>query len=150
LRDSSRTRAKALKPRDAAVFASLADAYCAPATPFPSVRESDALAFAGELVEASPRVNRAGFRVILRLLDVAPLAGRYRARFTSLTRAQREEFLRRFDESRWFMLRVTGRLLKTLALMSYYGDANTLRATGYDPDAVLARGRAVRATEGRQ
>jgi hypothetical protein len=141
---------KAMKPRDAAVFASLTDAYCAPAAPFPPVRDSDALAFAGELVAASPRVNRAGFRVILRLLDIAPLAGRHRARFTSLTRSQREEFLLRLDRSRWFLLRVTGRLLKTLALMSYYGDATVLRETGYDPDAVIARGQALRSTEGRQ
>jgi hypothetical protein len=139
----------ALKPREAAVFAALTDAYCGPVPPFPSVAESDAIEFVGELVGASPRINRLGFRVILRLVDLAPLMRGYRARFRTLGSPQRDEFLRGLDKSRWFLLRVTGRLLKTITLMSYYGDAGVLRLGGYDPDANVARGRGLRAREGR-
>jgi hypothetical protein len=149
LRDSSRTRAKALKPREAAVFASLTDAYCGSVPPFPPVADSDAIGFVGELVGASPRINRLGFRLILRLVDLAPLVRGYRRRLRKLRSPQRDEFLRGLDKSRWFLLRVTGRLLKTITLMSYYGDVAVLRETGYDPDANLARGRALRAREGR-
>jgi hypothetical protein len=96
----------------------------------------------------SPAVNRIGFRVILRLVDLAPLLRR-RKRFTELARAQRDEFLRGLDRSRWFLLRTAGRLLKTITMMSYYGDREVLRGLGYDPDANIARGRALRAREGR-
>jgi hypothetical protein len=148
LRDTSPT-AKALKPREAAIFAGLTDAYCGPATRLPSVRESDAVPFLNRLLEASPRINRIGFRVILRLLDLAPLLRGYRLRFSRLAATQRDEFLRGLDKSRWLLLRIAARLLKTVAVMSYWGDPRVLRASGYDPDANVARGRALRAREGR-
>jgi hypothetical protein len=148
--DTGGTRTKVLKPREAAVFAALTDAYCAPASAFPAVGDSDAVAFAGELAGASPSVNRIGFRVILRLVDLAPYVRGYRARFRALAGAQRDEFLHGLDSSRWFLLRTAARLLKTITLMSYYGDPDVLRRLGYDPDANLARGRALRTREGRQ
>jgi hypothetical protein len=128
------------------VFAALTDSYCAPV--HRPVGLSDATAFAQELAAVSPAVNRIGFRVILRLVDLAPFPRR-RRRFTALARAQRDEFLRGLDCSRWFILRTAGRLLKTVTMMSYYGDREVLLAIGYDPDANLARGRALRAREGR-
>jgi hypothetical protein len=143
LRDESGTPTKALKPREAAIFAALTDAYCAPAASTP-VAESDAVAFADELAATSPPVNRIGFRVILRLVDIAPFLRGYRRRFRLLARAQRDQFLQGLDSSRWFMLRTAGRLLKTITLMSYYGDTQVLRALGYDPDANLARARSER------
>jgi hypothetical protein len=138
-----------LKPREAAIFAGLTDAYCGPAPEFPSVRESDAVRFINRLVAASPRINRIGFRVMLRLLDLAPFLRGYRLRFRRLTAVQRDEFLRGLDKSRWTLLRIAARLLKTIALMSYWGDPLALRAAGYDPEANIARGRALRAREGR-
>jgi hypothetical protein len=150
LRDVGGTRTKVLKPREGAVFAALTDAYCSPVPALPPVGESDAVAFADELVAASPSVNRIGFRVILRLVDLAPLVRGYSGRFRLLSRAQRDEFLHGLDRSRWFLLRTAARLLKTVTLMSYYGDPEVLRKVGYDPDANLARGRALRTREGRQ
>jgi hypothetical protein len=144
VRDSG-TKKRALPPREAAIFAALTDAYCAPVPALPPVGESDAVAFADDLAAASPAVNRAGFRVILRLVDVAPFVRGYRARFRQLARAQRHDFVRGLDASRWFILRTAGRLLKTITLMSYYGDAAVLRALGYDADANLARGHRLRA-----
>lgn len=140
---------KRLRPREAAVFAALTDAYCAPAPVLPPVGRSDAVPFVDELAGASPPVNRIGFRLILRLVDLAPYVRGYRARFRALARSQRDEFLRGLDRSRWFILRTAGRLLKTIALMSYYGDANVLRQLGYDPEANLARARELRAKEDR-
>jgi hypothetical protein len=141
----------ALKPREAAIFASLADAYCRPSQPLPEIDRSDAARFASELVSLSPRVNRLGFRLMLRLVDLAPLVmRRYRRRFNKLARRQRDEFLHGLDKSRWFLLRIASRLLKTITVVSYYGDPQVLRELGYDPAANLARARALRASEGRQ
>jgi hypothetical protein len=139
-----------LKPREAAVFAALTDAYCSPVPALPAVGEGDAVAFSNELAMASPLINRIGFRVILRLIDLAPFLRGHRKRFTALARAQRDEFLAGLDASRWFLLRITGRLLKTVTMMSYYGDRAVLLELGYDAEANLARGRTLRAREGRQ
>lgn len=40
-------------------------------------------------------------------------------------------------------------ILVRLAAHCYYGDAHVMRGLGYDADAVVARGAAVRAAEGR-
>jgi hypothetical protein len=101
-----------------------------------------------ELAASSPPVNRIGFRVILRLVDLAPVLRR-RKRFTELSRPQRDEFLLGLDRSRWFILRTAGRLLKTITMMSYYGDRDVLCELGYDPAANISRGRALRTREGR-
>ena len=145
MREASGTSRKALRPREAAVFAALTDSYCAPSRP---VGRSDATAFAQELAATSPAVNRIGFRVILRLVDLAPVVRR-RKRFTALARAQRDEFLLGLDRSRWFLLRTSGRLLKTITMMSYYGDRDVLCELGYDPAANIKRGHALRTKEGR-
>lgn len=150
MRDAGGTRTTGLQPREAAIFVALTDAYCAPAPSLPPVDDSDAAAFVGELVAESPSVNRIGFRVILRLVDLAPLVRGYRMRFTALARAQRDEFLDGLDTSRWFLLRIAARLLKTITLMSYYGDPDILRELGYDPAANATRGHALRARWGRQ
>jgi hypothetical protein len=136
-----------LKPRELAVFVALTDAYCAPVPRFPSVERTDAASFVDGLAAASPPVNRIGFRVILRLVDLAPVVRGQSKRFTKLSPSQRDDFLHGLDRSRWFLLRVTARLLKTITLMSYYGDADVLRAAGYDPEANLARARRLRGGE---
>jgi hypothetical protein len=150
LRDPSGKQARrALKPREAAIFIALTDAYCGPQGAFPPIRETDAASFVNDLVAASPRINRVGFRALLRALDLAPLVRGYRRRFRRLGTVERGEFLHGLDKSRLLLLRIAARLLKTLTVMSYYGDSRVLSATGYDPDANVARGRAVRAEEGR-
>jgi hypothetical protein len=142
-------RRKALSRREARIFASLTEVFCAPAPPLPAVGETDAVAFVDYLVARAPRRNRIGFKLILRLFDVAPLLRGYGASFTRLSLSRRTAFVRDLDHSRWMLLRVGARLMKTIALMSYWGDAGVLRASGYDPDAIIARGRALRREEGR-
>jgi choline dehydrogenase-like flavoprotein len=131
-----------LKPREAAIFAAVTDAYCAPAGALPPVRETDALAFMDHLFALSAPLNRIGFRVILRLLDLAPLARGYGAVFARLGTEDRARFIQGIDKSRWFLMRTTGRLLKTVAVMAYYGDARVLKGLGYDSEANVARGHA--------
>jgi hypothetical protein len=103
-----------------------------------------------ELTAASPRINRVGFRAMLRMLELAPLARGHRRRFTKLEPRERDRFLHGLDKSRFLLLRVVARLFKTLAVMSYYGDPKVLVAGGYDADANIARARALRSREGRQ
>jgi hypothetical protein len=145
---SAKTQLRALSRREAEIFAAVADVYCAPEPVFPPVSTTDSVAFIDTLAAGSPRINRIGFRAILRLLELAPLA-RHRARFTALDRDRRARFVRGLDRSRWLVLRITSRLLKTVAIMSYYGDPRVLHAAGYDSEANLARARAVRREEGR-
>lgn len=140
---------KALKQREAEIFAALTDVYCGPEPVLPPVSSTDAVAFIDRLAAESPRLNRLGFRAILRLVELAPLVRGYRSRFTALDPERRTEFVRRMDKSRLLFLRIGSRLLKTLALMSYYGDEQVLRAAGYDPGANVARGRDLRKEEGR-
>jgi hypothetical protein len=140
---------KALKPREAEIFAGLADSYCSPEPALPPVAQTTAIAFVDDLAARSSRVNRIGFRLILRIVDLVPLVRGYRARFTSLAATRRTEFVRSLDCSRWSIVRILGRLLKTIAVMSYYGDERVLRSTGFDPHAIIARGQALRREEQR-
>jgi hypothetical protein len=125
------------------------EAFCGPAPPFPAVGDTDALQFIDDLAAAAPAQNRVGFRLLLRFVDVAPFLRGERARFTRLPLERRREFLHGLDKSRWLVPRVGARLLKTLSVMSYYGDSQALRASGYDPDWNVARARALREREGR-
>ena len=131
------------------MFAALADAYCGPGSVLPPVSSTDAVVFIDDLAARSRAVNRIAFKAILRLIDLVPLARGYGARFTALSPERRAEFVRALDHSRSPLLNIAFRLLKTLAVMSYYGDAGVLRASGYDAEANIARARALRRAEGR-
>jgi hypothetical protein len=144
-----RTATKSLRPREAAVFASLSDAYCRPASAFPPVATTDAVAFIDAFAARSRILNRIGFRVILWAVELAPLVRGYGATFTRLAVDRQAQFVRALDRSRWQVLQIGFRLLKTLAVMSYYGDPGVLRTVGYDAEANVARGRALRRAEGR-
>jgi hypothetical protein len=144
-----RTAAKALRSREAAVFASLTEAYCRPEPALPPLATTDAVAFIDAFGARSRRLNRIGFRGILWAVELAPLVRGYGATFTALAAEKQAQFVRSLDRSRSPLLNIGFRLLKTLAVMSYYGDAGVLRATGYDAEANVARGRALRRAEGR-
>jgi hypothetical protein len=144
-----RSAAKALRPREAAVFASLTEIYCRPGQALPPVAATDAVTFIDEFGARSRALNRIGFRVILWLVELAPLVRGYGATFTRLAADRQAQFVRALDRSRLQLLQVGFRLLKTLAVMSYYGDPGVLRAIGYDAEANVARGRALRRAEGR-
>ena len=138
-----------LTPREASIFACVVDTYCAPAGDLPPVRETDAADYADRLMAASPALNRIGFRVALHVAEVAPFATGQRARMRRLTPEQRREHAVALDRSRHLPGRALGRMLKLVATLAYYGDDGVLAALGYDPEAKLARGRELRAAEGR-
>jgi hypothetical protein len=140
---------KALRPREAAVFAGLTDAYCRPQPELPPVLETDAVAFIDALTAASRRLNRVGFKLILWAIELAPLASAERRRFTALDSGRRAQLVQSIDNSRWVALRTLSKLLKTLTVMAYYGDPAVLRAIGYDAGANVARARELRAREAR-
>ena len=138
-----------LTPREASIFACVVDTYCAPAGALPPVRETDCAAYADRLMAASPVLNRIGFRVALRVAEVAPYVTGQRARLRRLTPERRREFALALDRSRHLPGRALGRMLKLVATLAYYGDDGVLAALGYDPEAKLALGRELRAAEGR-
>jgi hypothetical protein len=140
---------KVLTPREASIFACVVDTYCAPAGALPEVRETDAARFADELMARSPLVNRIGFRAALHVAELAPLGSRHRARLRRLTPEARREFAVSLDRSRHLAGRALGRMLKLVATLAYYGDHGVLASLGYDPEAKIARGREIRAAEGR-
>jgi hypothetical protein len=139
----------ALRPREAAVLEALVDAYCRPEPTLPAVVSTDAVAFVDRFAADSRFLNRTVFKVMLRAIDLAPFVTGERRRFTGLDPDRRARFLNRLDRSRFQLLPIVSKLLKTLTFMSYYGDLGVLRATGYDPRANVERGRALRAKEGR-
>jgi hypothetical protein len=136
----------ALHPREASIFAAIADAFVAPAPPLPPVRDTDTAFALDANLRAAPAANRAGLRAALLALELAPLALGYGRRLRRLDPVQRAAALERVERGPLAGL-VKG--LRTLAHLSYYGDPHVLRLLGYDADAVVARAAALRAAEGR-
>jgi hypothetical protein len=138
-----------LSPREASIFACVVDTYCAPAGDMPAVRETDAALFADRLMAHSRALNRIGFRVALHVAELGPLTTGHRARLRRLAPEDRRDFALSLDRSRHLPGRALGRMLKLVATLAYYGDDGVLATLGYDPEAKLASGRALRAAEGR-
>ena len=120
-----------------------------PEAPLPAVASTDAVAAFDRWMARSPRPNRVGLRVLLYLVEAAPLLTGFRGRLRRLSPADRARFIERVEHARAPQLRQLAKLLKGMSFVSYYGDDAILRSLGYDPDAKLARGRALRAAEGR-
>jgi hypothetical protein len=133
--------------REAAIFSSLVEAAVAPLQPLPAVAQTDAAEAFALYLRASPPLNRVGLRALLLLVDVAPLALRFGAPLRRLPRDRRVALLARLERG---MLATPVKALRGLAQVSYYGDAAVMRSLGYDAEAVVARGRALRSAEGRR
>jgi hypothetical protein len=133
-----------LHPREASMFACIADAVVAPGGGLPPLRHTDAVAAFGVNLAAAPAANRAMLRALLYAVEAAPLLLGYGARLRRLSPDARTEALERLEAGP-----AGGALrpLTALAKLSYYGDDGVSRALGYDPDAVVARGRALREAE---
>jgi hypothetical protein len=136
---------RAIRPREASIFACFADTVVAPGGGLPAVRETDAaFAFDAQL-RAAPPANRAGLRLVLLALELAPLALGFGARLRRLAPVQREAVLARLERSA--VVAAALQALRGLAPLRYYGDPGVLRQLGYDADAVVARARDLRAQE---
>jgi hypothetical protein len=137
----------AISGREASIFACVTDAVVAPVPPLPQVAETDAaFAFDAQLA-GSPALNRLGLRLALHALELAPLAVGARHRMRRLAPAARTAALGRLDRNP--LLAPLLKIMRSLAHLSYYGDLGVMRLLGYDPEAVVARGRALRAAETR-
>ena len=137
-----------LRPREASIFACVCDTVVAPGAALPPVRETDAVRFFDSWLAAAPRLERIGLRALLYAAELAPRA-RGRGRLRSLDEAGRARALDGLEHARRPHVRQLAKLLKGIAFLSYYGDDGIMRRLGYDPDAVTARARELRAAEGR-
>ena len=118
----------------------------APRAPLPAVGDTDAVGAFGRLLERSPAPQRLALRAALVGLELLPLASRARRPFARLSTAERTAAFARLERGR---LVAAGSALARVAALVYYGDAGVQRLLGYDAEAVVARGRAIRAAEGR-
>ncbi|MEA2449841.1 MAG: hypothetical protein QOG63_1773 [Thermoleophilaceae bacterium] len=139
----------ALTPREASIFACVCDAVVAPEPVLPPVRETDAVAFFDSWMARSPALNRVAMRGLLYALELSPLALRLGTRLRRLDRGARTRWLHAIERAPSAQVKLVVKLLKGAAQLSYYGDDRVLAICGYDAEANLRRGRALRAAEGR-
>ena len=135
-----------LSRRESEVLDCLLDAVVAPAGGLPTPRDTDAAAAFERMLGHLPALNRAGLRCLLWALEVGPLVRRDGRCLSRLTPAERAAYVGRLERGR------AGRAaegLVALLKLAYYGDATVMARLGYDPEPVVARGRALRAAEGR-
>jgi hypothetical protein len=140
---------KALTPREASIFACFTDAVVAPEPLLPPVRETDAVASFDDWMSQAPRLNRIGMRSLLYVLELSPLVTGFRRRLRSLDRETRARWLKAIERAPRAELRLVYKLMKGAAQLSYWGDDRLMLHVGYDADANVRRGRALRLEEGR-
>ena len=135
-----------LTPRAARSFESLVETVAAPGGVLPPVSRTDAVAAFEVILAASPAINRIGLLALLRAVELGPLVTADRRRFSRLAPERRLAWMQRLERS------PAGPVFEALiamAKLAYYGDDGVMGALGYDADANRARGRALRAAEGR-
>lgn len=138
-----------LTRREASIFACLTDAVVAPEPVLPPVRETDAVEFFDRWMTRSPRLNRVGLRALLYVLEVAPRFMGFGGRMRELAPAERARYLEAIEKHQLPQLRQLTKLLQGFGHLSYYGDDRVMKRIGYDADANVARGRELRARDGR-
>jgi hypothetical protein len=138
-----------LSPREASIFACMTDTVVAPEPVLPAVRDTDTVAYLDRWLGRSPRLNRAGLRALIYAAELSPRLLGCGGRLRALTESERADALRRAEHSRHAPARQLAKLVKAICCLSYYGDDQVMRLLGYDADAVVARGRRLRAEEGR-
>jgi hypothetical protein len=138
-----------LSPREASIFACLADTVVAPEPALPAVRETDAVAFFDRWMGLAPRANRIALRALLYAIEMGPLLLGFGARMRRLAPAQRAGYLHAIERNRVPQLRQLAKLMQGFGQLSYYGDDRVMLRIGYDADANVARGRELRQRDGR-
>jgi hypothetical protein len=138
-----------ISPREASIFACLADTVVAPEPVLPRVGETDAAFFFDDWMTLCPPLIARAMRSLLYVIELAPVAFGMGHRMRRLPVAKRIELLRRLEKSPVVQIRQLTKLLKSSAFLAYYGDDQIMIRCGYDADANLRRGRELRAAEGR-
>jgi len=139
----------ALTPREASIFACWCDTVVAPGNGLPPVAQTDAVRFFDSWLERSPRLNRAGLRTLLYAAELAPRLLGFGGRLRTLPEAERARALEAFEHAGAPQLRQLAKLLKGIAMLSYYGDDAIMRRLGYNADERVRTGLELRAAEGR-
>jgi hypothetical protein len=120
-----------LSPREASIFACVADTLLAPAPPLPPIHATDAVASFDAWLARAPAINRTGLRAVLLALELAPRLTGARVRWRRLPPPARLALLERLAH------RPGGRALvealRAAAAVSYYGDARVCALLGYVP-----------------
>jgi hypothetical protein len=132
--------------REANVYACIVDTVVAPGGDMPPLAHADPPGDWERLLAAAPAANRLGLRALMYAVDAGPLALGFGARMRRLGRDARLAYLDRLDRTPAAPL-VSA--LEVLAEFAYYGDDGVMAALGYDPDAVVERGRRLRREEAR-
>jgi hypothetical protein len=149
MRAGANGRLLVLSPREASIFACLVDMVAAPEPLLPPVAQTDAAFFFDRWMAASPRANAAGMRILLHVIELMPRVMGYGARLRRLPVPERVRWMKTIERNPNPRLRQVTKLVKSAALLAYYGDDAIMRRLGYDADANVARGRELRAREGR-
>ena len=139
----------ALSPREASRFACLADTVVAPEPVLPPVRETDAVEFFDRWMARAPRPNRIALRGLLYALEISPRMLGFGDRMRRLAPERRAEYLRAIEQNRLPQLRQLAKLMQGFGQLAYYGDDGVMLRLGYDAEANVARGRELRARDGR-
>ena len=120
---------KAITPREASIFAALADAVLAPAPPLPPIAETDAPGAFDDWLAHAPRPNRAAIRALLYAFELAPLAVGFKHRLRRLPRDRRRAAVKRIER----LAGPAAEILRSSAALSYYGDPRVAARLGYRP-----------------
>jgi hypothetical protein len=132
--------------REAGIVASLVDAVAAPGGELPPASRTDAVGAFDALLAGVPALNRLGLRALLWVIELRPALGGWRRRLHRLEPSERGACLDGLERG---LLGLPVEGLLALAKLAYFGDAGVMKALGYDADAVVARGRALRTAEER-
>jgi hypothetical protein len=88
-------------------------------------------------------------RALLHVIELMPVLMGYGARLRRLGVSERVRWLEAVERNASPRVRQLTKLVKGAAFLSYYGDDAIMRRLGYDAGANVARGRALRARDGR-
>lgn len=138
-----------LTRREVRVFTAFADTVVAPEPHLPPVDQTSAADGLDDWLTRAPRPHALALRAGIAAVDLAPLVLGFRRRLHKLPAADRAVVLDRLEHHRSPPLRQAAKALKGIAFLCYYGDDGLMRRLGYDADANVARGRRLRAAEGR-
>jgi hypothetical protein len=138
-----------LSPREASIFACLADTVVAPEPALPPVRATDAVEFFDRWMGRMPRLNRLALRALLHVLELAPRFMGFGARMRALSPERRAEYMRTWERASVPQVRQLAKLMQGFGQLAYYGDDGVMLRLGYDADANVRRGLELRARDGR-